>query len=74
MTERDFVLFPLVDIAGSKLLLPNGEELGKLVAACPEAGAQRTRLSLSASAGNVPGESDCSRAPVTGPDAGDQGH
>jgi 2-amino-4-hydroxy-6-hydroxymethyldihydropteridine diphosphokinase len=47
LAERAFVLYPLQDIAGPNLLLPDGAELGKLVSACPGDGLERTTLRLS---------------------------
>lgn len=35
MAERNFVLYPLLDLAGPNLMLPDGRELGTLVSACP---------------------------------------
>ncbi len=35
MSDRNFVLYPLSDIAGRNLMLPDGRELGTLVSACP---------------------------------------
>lgn len=35
MAQRNFVLYPLADIAGVNLVLPDGEELGTLIARCP---------------------------------------
>lgn len=36
MPQRNFVLYPLLEIAGPNLMLPNGSDLGTLVAACPQ--------------------------------------
>ncbi len=35
MFERNFVLYPLLQLAGPNLVLPDGTELGTLVAQCP---------------------------------------
>ena len=35
MAQRNFVLYPLLEIGGAKLLLPDGRELGTLLANCP---------------------------------------
>lgn len=35
MAQRNFVLYPLADVAGANLVLPDGEELGTLIARCP---------------------------------------
>lgn len=46
MAERNFVLYPLLEIAGPNLMLPDGRELGTLVSACPEGELVRTDLDL----------------------------
>ncbi len=46
MAERNFVLYPLLDIAGPNLMLPDGRELGTLVSACPVGELVRTDLDL----------------------------
>jgi 2-amino-4-hydroxy-6-hydroxymethyldihydropteridine diphosphokinase len=46
MTERNFVLYPLLEISDPNLMLPGGAELGTLVAACPRGDLQRTELPL----------------------------
>ncbi|MFV8819590.1 2-amino-4-hydroxy-6-hydroxymethyldihydropteridine diphosphokinase [Haliea sp. E17] len=74
MTQRAFVLYPLAAVAGANLLLPNGEELGKLLATCPPEGLQRTTLSLRETPGSTARASDRRQAPGNGPDAGDKGH
>lgn len=66
MAERDFVLYPLLEIGGPNLMLPGGVELGTLVAACPRGQLQRTEHQL------LPGTSDSEHQ--AGPDAGDIGH
>jgi 2-amino-4-hydroxy-6-hydroxymethyldihydropteridine diphosphokinase len=35
MSQRNFVLYPLLEIEGAELLLPDGRELGTLLASCP---------------------------------------
>ena len=35
MFERNFVLYPLIELGGSNLMLPDGRELGTLAATCP---------------------------------------
>ena len=35
MAQRNFVLYPLLEIGGAKLLLPDGRELGTLLKSCP---------------------------------------
>ena len=35
MTQRNFVLYPLLEIAGANFQLPDGRELGTLVMDCP---------------------------------------
>jgi 2-amino-4-hydroxy-6-hydroxymethyldihydropteridine diphosphokinase len=46
MAERNFVLYPLLDIAGPNLMLPDGRELGTLVSACPVGELIRTEVDL----------------------------
>lgn len=46
LAERSFVLYPLLDIAGPNLMLPDGRELGTLVSACPEGELIQTDLDL----------------------------
>ena len=46
MAERNFVLYPLLEISHSNLMLPGGTELGTLVAACPRGELRRTEFSL----------------------------
>ena len=46
LQQRDFVLQPLLEIAGEKLVLPGGEELGTLAASCGEGTLQRTSHAL----------------------------
>ena len=46
MADRNFVLYPLLDIADPNLMLPDGRELGTLVSACPEGELIRTDLDL----------------------------
>lgn len=52
MAERDFVLYPLLEISDPNLMLPGGPELGTLVAACPRGKLQKTEFSL------LPGNGD----------------
>jgi len=42
LRQRDFVLQPLLELAGPKLVLPGGEELGTLVAGCRGSTLERT--------------------------------
>lgn len=51
ISERAFVLFPLADVAGTNLLLPDGQDLDKLVASCEPGVARRTPLALRLSPG-----------------------
>lgn len=44
--QRNFVLLPLLEIAGPNLVLPGGEELGTLVAGCRGRTLQRTSQQL----------------------------
>lgn len=46
MRQRDFVLQPLFEVATGTLMLPDGAELGTLVAACPPGEVTRTDLLL----------------------------
>lgn len=52
MAERDFVLYPLLEISDPNLMLPGGAELGTLVAACPGGELQRTEWSLRPDSGD----------------------
>ncbi|RLQ20478.1 2-amino-4-hydroxy-6-hydroxymethyldihydropteridine diphosphokinase [Seongchinamella sediminis] len=68
MAERDFVLYPLLEIGGPNLMLPGDVELGTLVAACPRGQLQRTEHAL------LPGNCDSDSDNQAGPDAGESGH
>lgn len=46
MTQRNFVLYPLLEIAPANLMLPGGEELGTLVRGCPSVDLKKTPLQL----------------------------
>jgi 2-amino-4-hydroxy-6-hydroxymethyldihydropteridine diphosphokinase len=46
LAERDFVLYPLLEISGPNLMLPGGVDLGTLVASCPRGELQETEFSL----------------------------
>ena len=46
MAERDFVLYPLLEVGGPNLMLPGGAELGTLESNCPRGQLQKTGLSL----------------------------
>jgi 2-amino-4-hydroxy-6-hydroxymethyldihydropteridine diphosphokinase len=46
MRQRNFVLYPLAEISGLKLLLPDGTDLGTLIASCPRGDLLRTGLRL----------------------------
>jgi 2-amino-4-hydroxy-6-hydroxymethyldihydropteridine diphosphokinase len=46
MSRRNFVLYPLVDLAGINLQLPDGTVLGTLVAACARGGLEKTAIDL----------------------------
>lgn len=46
MRERDFVLYPLREVAGGKWLLPDGTDLDTLVALCPRGDLQEVGLDL----------------------------
>ncbi len=47
MALRNFVLYPLLEIAGPNLVLPDGTELGTLVAQCPRGSLEDTGQQLS---------------------------
>jgi 2-amino-4-hydroxy-6-hydroxymethyldihydropteridine diphosphokinase len=55
LARRNFVLYPLLEICGPNLVLPDGADLGTLIARCPQGDLVKTRLRL---AGNalVPGD------------------
>lgn len=42
LKQRNFVLLPLMELAGAKLVLPSGEELGTLAAGCGDGTLLRT--------------------------------
>ena len=69
MRERNFVLYPLQEIEPSNLMLPDGTELGTLVAACPMGELLKTGISLAPS--HLAGRDAASQA---GPDEGELGH
>ncbi len=46
LQQRNFVLYPLAEIAGTHLVLPDGRELVTLIARCPRGDLVRTRLRL----------------------------
>ncbi len=46
MTERNFVLYPLRDVADENLMLPDGRDLVTLLAACPAGDLTRIPQSL----------------------------
>ncbi len=46
MTQRNFVLYPLLEIAPANLMLPGGKELGTLVDGCPPVNLEKTPLQL----------------------------
>lgn len=46
MTLRNFVLYPLLDIAGPGLRLPDGADLDTMTAACPRGDLKKTCLQL----------------------------
>ena len=46
LQQRNFVLYPLAEIAGPHLVLPGGTELVTLIARCPRGDLVRTRLRL----------------------------
>lgn len=54
---RNFVLYPLVEISGPNLVLPDGSDLGTLLARCTQGDLVKTRLRLDQDA-IVPGDGD----------------
>jgi 2-amino-4-hydroxy-6-hydroxymethyldihydropteridine diphosphokinase len=46
MTERNFVLVPLADVAPANLMLPDGRDLDTLIRACPQGALSVTTDSL----------------------------
>jgi len=46
MARRNFVLYPLLDISGPHLRLPDGTDLGTLVLECPRGELEKTCLEL----------------------------
>jgi 2-amino-4-hydroxy-6-hydroxymethyldihydropteridine diphosphokinase len=57
MGQRHFVLYPLEEICGPKLVLPDGTELGTLIACCPQRDLVKTSLRLQQHA-TVPRDKD----------------
>jgi 2-amino-4-hydroxy-6-hydroxymethyldihydropteridine diphosphokinase len=55
LQRRNFVLYPLAEIAGPNLVLPDGTELGTLIARCPWGDLVKTGLGLTPDA-TVPGD------------------
>jgi 2-amino-4-hydroxy-6-hydroxymethyldihydropteridine diphosphokinase len=55
LQRRNFVLYPLAEIAGPNLVLPDGTELGTLIARCPRGDLVTTGLRLTPDA-TVPGD------------------
>jgi 2-amino-4-hydroxy-6-hydroxymethyldihydropteridine diphosphokinase len=54
LRRRNFVLYPLAEIAGPHLVLPDGTELVTLIARCPRGDLVRTRLRLTPQTGAAP--------------------
>ncbi len=46
MQQRDFVLYPLREISGTNLVLPDGSDLDTLLQHCPGNGLVKTRYQL----------------------------
>jgi 2-amino-4-hydroxy-6-hydroxymethyldihydropteridine diphosphokinase len=46
MSERNFVLYPLLDVAGRNWMLPEGKELDTLVSRCPRENLEPTNIQL----------------------------
>jgi len=55
LQQRNFVLYPLAEIAGPNLVLPDGTELGTLIARCPRGDLVKTGLRLKPNT-TVPGD------------------
>lgn len=55
LAQRHFVLYPLAEIGGRNLVLPDGTVLGTLLARCPEAELVKTGLQLAPET-SVPGK------------------
>jgi 2-amino-4-hydroxy-6-hydroxymethyldihydropteridine diphosphokinase len=55
LAQRNFVLYPLLEISGPNLVLPDGTDLGTLIARCPQGDLVKTRLRLTRDA-LVPGD------------------
>lgn len=49
LSSRNFVLYPLADISGPNLVLPDGSDLGTLLARCPRGELVATMLQLNPS-------------------------
>lgn len=46
MTERNFVLYPLLEISNTKLQLPDGTTIASLLQQCPTSGLEKTQQPL----------------------------
>lgn len=46
MQQRNFVLYPLREISGAHMILPDGSDLDALLQQCPEAGLKKTTYQL----------------------------
>lgn len=57
LQQRNFVLYPLVEVSGLNLVLPDGTDIGTLIAQCPRTGLVKTRLRLKPEA-TVPGDAN----------------
>jgi 2-amino-4-hydroxy-6-hydroxymethyldihydropteridine diphosphokinase len=50
LAQRNFVLYPLLEICGPNLVLPDGADLGTLTARCPQGDLVKTGLRLTGDA------------------------
>lgn len=57
LQSRNFVLYPLAEICGPNLVLPDGKELGTLISRCPRGDLVKTRLRLIQDS-SVPGDEE----------------
>lgn len=56
MRQRHFVLYPLAEISGLNLVLPDGADLGTLISLCPQSELVKTGLRLKQCDAIVPGD------------------
>jgi 2-amino-4-hydroxy-6-hydroxymethyldihydropteridine diphosphokinase len=56
LPQRNFVLYPLAEIAGVNLVLPDGTDLGTLISRCPQGEPAKTGQRLKPQDATVPGD------------------